>query len=307
MLKKFIQKTVIILILAICFILTAVAYTILTSDKDLIDSMAKQQMDNISQKIIEKIKFYLNDAAKLNDEISLLFYRQYLSPSDRKDVLEVFDSFRYIHPQYKNIYFGTDEGKFIISPPHSPKVAAKYDPRVRPWYKRAVREEKQIWTDVYKFASTGEPGLTVAKPIYINGNRLGVLGLDINLKDLSHFLRGFQLQPAGYAFITDKNTIIAHPIHTYVMKDINALNLELDTKEPGKNKTLFVYGQKHFIEIVPYEDANYHWAVGVVVSRVSSIFNLRYVLLLVGIFSLGILGITLLVFWFSDTLNLLFT
>jgi len=301
---EFIKKIAIILSMAICVFLTAVAYTILTSDNDLIDSMAKQQMDNISQKILEKIKSYLNDAAKLNDEISLLFYRNYLVPQNKEEVREVFASFRYIHPQYKNIYFGNDEGKFIISPPHSPKVAATYDPRVRPWYKRAVREQKQIWTDVYKFASTGEPGLTVAKPIFINGKNLGVLGLDINLKDLSHFLRGFQLQPAGYAFIADKNrTIIAHPIHTYVMKDIDILNLELNPKDLSNNKTMFLYGQKHFIEIVPYEDSNYQWLVGVVVSRVSTIFNLRYVLLLVGVFSLGLLGITLLIFWLSDTLH----
>ena len=307
MLTEFIKKIIFVLILAIAVFLSAVSYTIVASDKDLIDSMAKQQMDNISQKILEKIKSYLNDAAKLNDEISLFFYRKYLTPANRGEVIEVFDSFRNIHPQFKNIYFGTFGGKMIISPPHPPKVAAKYDPRKRPWFKTAKRAEKQIWTDVYTFASTGELGLTVAKPIVINGDREGVLGMDINLKELSHFLRGFQLEPAGYAFIADKNNvIIAHPIHTYVMKNIKDLNLDINLNDLAtldENKSLFIYGKNNFVEIARYQDANYKWTVGVVVSRTSNVFNLRYVLLIVGIFSLGMIGIAIFILWLMKNVN----
>ncbi|WP_269582740.1 adenylate/guanylate cyclase domain-containing protein [Roseibium sp. Sym1] len=58
-----------------------------------------------------------------------------------------------------------------------------YDPRERPWFKAADEVAHVTRTDVYLFAGTGEPGLTVSKRY-----AKGVVGVDLTLEDLDNFL-----------------------------------------------------------------------------------------------------------------------
>lgn len=85
------------------------------------------------------------------------------------------------------------------------------DPRQRPWYIEAVRENKTICTAPYRDALTGETMVTLATPVYQNGKLKGVLGGDISLQkivgDLSQF--NFGKNAFGMLFASD-GTLIAH-------------------------------------------------------------------------------------------------
>lgn len=64
-----------------------------------------------------------------------------------------------------------------------------YDPRIRPWYTLAFESDAAIWTDPYIFFTSQEPGVTVAVSVRnADGERVGVLGVDIALNELSSFL-----------------------------------------------------------------------------------------------------------------------
>ena len=78
----------------------------------------------------------------------------------------------------------------------------EYDARQRPWYKLAKKDPGQIvWTRPYRFASTGNMGLTATLSTKVgvrwndaDGNskavvEQGVFGIDITLNDLEKFLR----------------------------------------------------------------------------------------------------------------------
>lgn len=43
------------------------------------------------------------------------------------------------------------------------QASASYDPREREWFREAMRSGEQIATGVYRYASTGEPGFTIAQ------------------------------------------------------------------------------------------------------------------------------------------------
>ena len=79
---------------------------------------------------------------------------------------------------------------------------AAYDPRTRPWYK-AVRPETGIyWSDVYRFQSTHELGITGSCPILDQGGTLqGVVGVDITLESLAEFVASQRLAKNGKIFI----------------------------------------------------------------------------------------------------------
>ncbi|WDP91465.1 MAG: response regulator [Desulfobacter sp.] len=87
-----------------------------------------------------------------------------------------------------------------------------FDPRRRPWYKKAAKEKQVIWTEPYIFFTTKKPGITTAGPIYDNGKLVGVVGVDIELGVLSDFIGGLRVGKSGVAFMIDQeNNVIAYP------------------------------------------------------------------------------------------------
>ncbi|MGD9079473.1 MAG: cache domain-containing protein, partial [Desulfobacterales bacterium] len=88
-----------------------------------------------------------------------------------------------------------------------------YDPRERPWFKGAVNRQEPFWTDFYIFFTSQTHGATISLPILgKNDERLGVFGLDIELKDISAFLETLKIGQNGEAIIIDEDGyIVAHP------------------------------------------------------------------------------------------------
>lgn len=82
----------------------------------------------------------------------------------------------------------------------------EYDPRERPWYKQAVKTRKPTWSPVYPFASDAVLGITAASPIYRADNTLvGILGIDLTLKNIGDFLETLEISPSGEAFIIERS------------------------------------------------------------------------------------------------------
>ncbi len=65
--------------------------------------------------------------------------------------------------------------------------APPFDPRERPWYAAAKRSDIVEHSDLYIFASNGEPGFTLSRRF--GGPTPGVMGADLAAVDLANFLR----------------------------------------------------------------------------------------------------------------------
>ena len=88
-----------------------------------------------------------------------------------------------------------------------------FDPRVRPWYKRADKERQIVWTDPYIFFSSQKPGITIAGPTYgVTGNLRGIIGVDIEIDQLSTFIGNLKIGKNGRAFMLNNNgDVVAFP------------------------------------------------------------------------------------------------
>jgi len=88
-----------------------------------------------------------------------------------------------------------------------------YDPRLRPWYSKALKQRSSIWTDPYIFFSSQKPGITVAAPWYdVKGRLEGVVGVDLEIDSLSTFFAGLKIGKNGQAFLFNSNAdMIAFP------------------------------------------------------------------------------------------------
>ncbi len=82
-------------------------------------------------------------------------------------------------------------------------VVSGYDPTTRPWYRGAQERGGVFIADAYRFASTGELGLSVAAPL---PERQGVVGVDITLAAFQAFLNELELSPNGAIVVMDGET-----------------------------------------------------------------------------------------------------
>jgi len=89
-------------------------------------------------------------------------------------------------------------------------VTAEFDPRQRPWYDAAKRTDVVEQSDMYIFATSGEPGFTLSRSFA--GQAPGVIGADLTAADLARFLGEQHITPSSTAFIfTKTGEVIALP------------------------------------------------------------------------------------------------
>jgi len=103
-----------------------------------------------------------------------------------------------------------------------------YDPRTRPWYLKAQKEETAYYTEPYVFSSTKLAGITCAEKLVSGG---GVFGADITLDRFSISLEQQKVSENGILFLFDQSgRIIAHatedPIKASTEKTLDFLTAE---------------------------------------------------------------------------------
>jgi adenylate cyclase len=85
-----------------------------------------------------------------------------------------------------------------------------YDPRTRPWYVEAFKNDKTLLTGPYIFYATEEPGYTLRTPL--KEGRRGVVAGDVLLNRFEDMLTQQKLGESGVAFLfNESGQIVAHP------------------------------------------------------------------------------------------------
>ncbi len=127
------------------------------------------------------------------------------------------------------LFLGLDDGAFYLYP--KGYVAEDYDPRIREWYLNSIKFKGDIiWSKPY--VDHGTKKLTITGSKYVNmynSDRLGVIGIDILLSELSKTIQNAHIGKNGYIFIIDNSgDIIAHPNDAYQGKLLSEVMDESD-------------------------------------------------------------------------------
>ena len=154
------------------------------------------------------------------------------------------------------------------------ETEASYDPRVRPWYKSASKQDGVSMTSAYIFASLKAPGITAS--IRMAGDTQAVLAADITLSRLSSFLREQKVGKSGVVFIhNDRGELIAFPdagrtVKTVVLdgtptlRPVKVPELGIpalaeairQTADATQNRSLFtVAGREYIASVAPLTDS----------------------------------------------------
>ncbi|WP_366141192.1 cache domain-containing protein [uncultured Tateyamaria sp.] len=227
-------------------IAVVVSSSYFTSEKTLLEH-ARTQMVDVGTNVIQHTKWFMSPARSAAELSTALASNQIVRREER-DHLEglLFQQLRSA-PQFAGAYYGDEDGNFVYvkrqgASEYVTKIVDvavgvqertefiqrsenfasvgrffdpedRYDPRSRPWYQEAKAYRSSIWTDPYIFFTSQSPGITAATPVIGFDNHVqGVVGVDIEIKELSNFLSQLRIGKTGAAFILSRNgDVIAHP------------------------------------------------------------------------------------------------
>ncbi|MFP3869131.1 MAG: adenylate/guanylate cyclase domain-containing protein [Desulfobacteraceae bacterium] len=202
-------------------------------------------MEKTTDAVIDRTMHFLIPAAKLAEISSHLAADMVSLHEDNRlerYAIEVMQAF----PQITMINIGDEAGNFLmpkrladgtiatksidrtVSPPlttwkyRNPdqevvnittSTTDAYDPRRRPWYQAAKATGHLCWTDIYILYTDQKPGITTSYPIVdAKSNIRGVIGCDIEISNLSLFLKSLKIGENGFAFIfTQLGELVAFP------------------------------------------------------------------------------------------------
>lgn len=116
-----------------------------------------------------------------------------------------FESFAADHRELAYIYLGDSNGGYLQWPVAG--ITDHYDPRVRPWYQKAMKANGQpILTNAYYWAADDITTFsTVMKVVRDDGQADGVIGMDISLEHLMSLVKGAEYGESGYLMIVEDN------------------------------------------------------------------------------------------------------
>jgi PAS domain S-box-containing protein len=87
------------------------------------------------------------------------------------------------------------------------KEVKNYDPRVEAWYADAAKIGKPVWSQIYQWEDKPEIlSISSSYPIYDQKKQLvGVIGIDLLLSQISHYLADLKVGKSGKTFILERS------------------------------------------------------------------------------------------------------
>lgn len=208
-------------------------------------------LDNAQKTVVQTIEAterYFGPAASVVEAAQRLLATDVLN-RDRPDQLGryLFEQLR-LQRHFAGLYVGYPDGSFVYvmrsdeqsaggirtkvirphpdgrevvltwhGPDYSTVKAARdledtYDPRTRPWYRNAVERPDVAWTKPYIFFTSGKPGITSSVAVKDgDGTIAAVVGVDIEMSEISQFLGQIAFSQGGSVFIvTPGGEVVAH-------------------------------------------------------------------------------------------------
>lgn len=259
-------------------------------------SVMNQQIQswlNEHARVIETCRAYT--VTGIDDEAGELAFLRMMLKSDR---------------DFASIYFGSADNHLINASGWVPPRG--FDLRTRPWFGKAVSQNRLVFTEAFVNASRDKAIITIAVPVRDAGGKLlGVVGGDVSLETIIHVIRDKKIGNTGYSFLIDgKGNLVAHPDYAYnpsipfvkVNERYPGISLNsLHTR--GTVQPVTLDGRNGYIAFQAVPGTDWHLASFVPMSEFSGQFN--QLLSVLGISALVSLLIILVFLWLQRRLLIL--
>ncbi len=187
---------------------------------------------------------------------------------DNNDLLAYLEALLEDNDIFVSIYYGSPDNEMINASGWEPPDG--FDLRERPWYTKALAEEKVIFTEAFINASSDLIIVTVACPVFDNrnGDLLGVVGGDLSVGQIVELVQTKSSEEVGYSFLVDSNgNVLAHPELEYdpdlgfvTLEEINGKLAELHDNNEALNSPVILDESKGYLAYLPLEHSDWHLA-----------------------------------------------
>ncbi|MFG1490821.1 cache domain-containing protein, partial [Oceanospirillum sp. HFRX-1_2] len=167
----------IIAMATLAVLVTALALTGFSAFRlsDMTRNNVDQRVDGVSNAVGKGVERWLSSKYQL---LNTLAQR----PADQNAFIEQLNMTREAG-DFIAIFAGLTDGTRIGSNGRTLFVNG-YDPRTRPWYQKAIKEKKMVLIGPYEDRTSKEMTFTIARPLVQNGQITGIIGADLQLKQL---------------------------------------------------------------------------------------------------------------------------
>ncbi|QHQ60765.1 hypothetical protein Ana3638_08260 [Anaerocolumna sedimenticola] len=205
----------IITLLAIILVIGFMSYGIISSENN-------QKLINISEKNSNEIDGWLSIQGQIVYEIADSITSQ--KELDKEQILLYLETKTKSNPYTSDVYFGFADKSFLDGSGWQPP--ADYDCTTRAWFQNA-KEKGDLYYGSPSFDMTTEQMVTViSKPIIIDGNFIGVIGMDVKLGTLNEIVQKSVSTKNSYAFMVDEqDNIMIHQNDDFMPKEDKISNL----------------------------------------------------------------------------------
>lgn len=159
--------------------------------------------------MVHTIKSYMENNSKIDLKTAHNFIRKI--KEENTSITDVYMAFA-----DHTFFNGTDKA-----------IPEGFDCTQRGWYKNAMEKGKLIYENPYLDTITKEMVITIAVPFERDGKKIGVIGMDLNLKALFETINQLvDTSDGSYVFVLDENAnFIMHPNDEFLATEEKIFNL----------------------------------------------------------------------------------
>ena len=173
------RLTIAVILIVVAALLVSTGIIVGTSGKKLTNELTAELQIN-ADKYANSINSWIEMEKGLNAAGAAAFSAIPDSDYDRDHIQKMVTTEAEGHPEFLNLYYGMEDKLHLQMDPNA-TVPEGYDPTARGWYMAAKAAGTTIVTDPYMDVLIGGMCITIATPVYRNGQLAGVLGADFTL------------------------------------------------------------------------------------------------------------------------------
>ena len=210
------------------------------SQRKAVNDLAGQLQTEISKRVEVRLESYLSLPDIINRTNAGALASGELSFQDLAGMNRYFWRQSAVFKDISYIYFGRNDGEYIAVyvdqqgkrayertgengkiqlyetdaqgnqiAPIEDITAARYDPRVRPWYTVPAAAGKPTWINLYNWITVNRLGVTFSTPYYNAQQQLqGVLSVDLSQDKINAFLQSLKVGKTGRVFIMESSGVL---------------------------------------------------------------------------------------------------
>ncbi|MFD1065997.1 methyl-accepting chemotaxis protein [Oceanobacillus locisalsi] len=176
-----------------------------------VNSMQAQQEQQVNE-IITLMGQNIDDTLRLKSRDIDVFAENTRGDQieeEDNELLTVFNQYLHFHEEVNEVYFGSEEGTFLIQ--QETEVPDGYDPREQQWYIEAMENPGELIVSApYETAAVNGGTVVTMSQSLADGS--GVVGIDLSIDFVQEMASSVEIGENGYPILLDsEGSVIFHP------------------------------------------------------------------------------------------------